>query len=81
MENEEFGQVYDAEVQQAIDNGRIIEKYPSDKPYPSYLVYGRSSKDRPIHVVCAWYQEDETAIVVTVYEPDPARWIECEKRR
>jgi hypothetical protein len=81
MENEEFGRVNDAEVGQTIENGRIIEEYPTDKPYPSYLVFGRTSKKRPIHAVCAWNQKEELVIVVTVYEPDPARWIAFEKRR
>ncbi len=81
MENEEFGQIYDAEIEQAIDNGQIIEEYLTDKPYPSYLIFGQTSKKRPLHAVCAWCWEDELAIVVTVYQPDPVRWIEFKKRR
>ena len=81
MENEEFGQINDAELGQAIENGRIIEEYPNDKPYPSYLVFGKTLEQWPIHAVCAWNRDEESAIVVTVYEPDPARWVEFEKRR
>lgn len=31
--------------------GEIIEDYPSDKPYPSCLIYGNSFTGEPIHSV------------------------------
>ena len=81
MENEELGKINDTELEQAIENCRIIEDYPDDKPYPSYLVFGRTLNRRPIHVVFAWNGDEDSVIIVTVYEPDPARWIRFEKRR
>lgn len=59
MENEEFGRINDADLGQAIENGRIIEEYLTDKPYPSYLIFGRTLNKRPIHAVCAWNQDEE----------------------
>jgi hypothetical protein len=29
-----------AEIEQALQNGEIIERYPDDQPYPSCLVLG-----------------------------------------
>lgn len=67
------------EVKEAIENGTIIEEYVDDKPLPSYLIYGKTSKLRPIHVVVG--VDEEVAAIITVYEPDPAKWIDFTKRR
>ena len=80
MENEQFGKIVDIEVEEAVNSGEIIEEYPDDKPYPSSLVYGKTKKNRPIHLVCAYNKEDESTIVVTVYHPDPGKWIDFKKR-
>lgn len=39
-------------------HGEIIEDYPSDKPYPSCLIYGESFAGKPIHSV--WAHNSET---------------------
>lgn len=67
------------EVKEAIDNGLIIEEYVDDKPLPSYLIYGKTSKLRPIHVVVG--VDEDVAAIITVYEPDPDKWIDFTKRR
>ena len=54
MEAEEFGEIRDEEVSEAVSEGKIIETYPMDEPYPSCLIYGRTSDNRPLHVVCAY---------------------------
>jgi len=81
MRLEEFGPIYEQEVFEAVQSGKVIEDYPDDEPYPSMLVYGRTTTGRAIHVVCAYADEDDLAIVITVYEPDPARWLDFERRR
>jgi hypothetical protein len=68
------------EVLKAIENGKVIEEYVDDRPFPSCLLYGKSD-DKPIHVVCALPQHINMLIVVTVYTPDPVRWIDFERRR
>ncbi len=81
MEMEESGEINDHEVCQALTKGKIIENYPDDVPYPSCLIYGRTDKNRPLHVVCAYASEDDLAIVITTYQPDPDRWIEFTRRK
>lgn len=81
MRQEERGPIHEQEVFEAVQRGEIIERYDDDEPYPSVLVYGRTQQGRPIHIVCAYAPEDDLAIVITVYEPDPARWIDYQRRR
>jgi len=81
MENEEFGEIKDREVVEAVLNGKIIEVYPDDEPYPSCLILGRTSENRPIHIVCAYSSESDLAIIITVYQPDPNRWVDFERRK
>ncbi len=81
METEEFGQIFEHEVYEAISTGETIEDYPNDKPYPSALVFGRSESNRPLHIVCAYDADQNLTIVVTVYQPDPQYWINFKKRK
>lgn len=81
MLGEEYGVIMDSEVFEAIQKGEIIEGYPDDEPYPSILVLGKTAQGRNIHVVCAYSEVDQLAIVITVYEPDPSRWINGRLRR
>jgi hypothetical protein len=62
-------------------HGEIIEDYPTAKPYPSCLIYGDSSIGEPIHSVWAYNPETKWAVLITVYRPDPERWINWRKRR
>ncbi len=59
------------EVIQCIEKGKIIEQYPDDKPYPSFL-NAIIHNNRPLHVVYA--KTDHSIIVITVYEPNPDLW-------
>lgn len=61
--------------------GEIIEDYPTDKPYPSCLIYGQTFNGDPVHSVWAYNQQNRWAILITVYRPDPHRWIDWRKRR
>ncbi|MCL4510921.1 MAG: DUF4258 domain-containing protein [Bacteroidetes bacterium] len=81
MQTEELGIVSENDVFEAVMSGKIIEDYPNDEPYPSCLVYGRTTKERPVHVVCAYAGDADIAIVVTVYQPTANRWIDFERRR
>jgi hypothetical protein len=51
----------------------VIAEYEDDEPLPSYLMLG-FVKGRPLHVVVALKSDNERAIVVTAYDPDPAIW-------
>ena len=81
MQREELGEIVEKEVFETVLTGKIIEDYPADDPYPSCLIYGMTEAKRPLHVVCAHAEEAEVAIVVTVYEPNPDRWVNFERRR
>ena len=61
------------DIRYTIDYGEEINRYPDDKPYPSYLLFGFVEK-RPIHVVLARDEDNERCIVITAYEPDNTIW-------
>lgn len=80
MESEELGLIREQEVFEALTQGKIVENYPEDEPYPSCLIFGRTLQNRPLHVVCSYAEEDDTVIIITVYEPNAARWAGFERR-
>jgi hypothetical protein len=80
MINEEFGRIFDRDVENAVFSGEIIETYPEDKPYPSILLLGFSNS-KPIHIVCAVDEAEGKSIIITVYRPDPELWIDYRKRK
>lgn len=57
------------EVVDAILQGKLIEEYPTTRPYPSGLVLG-FVHNSPIHVVVAHNAHARLASVITVYVPD-----------
>jgi len=67
------------DVESALIDGEIIERYPTDYPYPSCLVLGRSKAGKPLHVVCG--SNGEKLWLVTAYFPDPDEWTEDFKQR
>jgi hypothetical protein len=81
MRAEEFGPINEQEVYETVASGKVIEDYPDDQPYPSVLILGYTVSLRPLHVVCAYNDEDDMAIVITVYQPDPSRWVDFRRRR
>jgi hypothetical protein len=64
-----------------LDNGKIIEKYENDMPFPSVLINGRSISNRPIHVIVGIDIKLKRLYIITVYEPDPVKWKENFTRR
>jgi len=69
------------EIYFSVLQGEIIEDYPTDKPYPSYLIYGRTFSGDPVHSVWAYNEQNRWAVLVTVYRPDPDRWVNWRERR
>ena len=71
-------QIADQEVQQVIfcSEAEVIEEYPTDKYSPSCLIYGTTALGRVLHV-----QSNHEGVIVTVYDPDPAEWIDLKWRR
>ena len=61
------------EVEQALLEGDIIERYLDDPRGESCLIVTNS-----LHVVCGW--REEKIIVVTLYKPLPPDWIDYRTR-
>jgi hypothetical protein len=73
--------ISDDEIRAIILTGERIEDYPTDRPYPSFLLLGRP-KGRALHVVAASNIADDEIIIITVYEPDHHLWeIDLKTRR
>lgn len=72
--------IYFSEIEGVILSGEIIEEYSKDKPYPSRLILGFIGS-RPVHVVVADNNEAKETYVITVYEPDRAKWDSSFRRR
>lgn len=68
------------EIQEAIGKATVIEDYPDDKYGPSCLLFGQTSAGRPLHIQCS-YPSRDLVKVITVYEPDPDRWVDFRIRR
>lgn len=58
-------------VKKAFQDSRIVEEYPDDFPFPSFLVLG-FYKDKPLHVVCSIGQG--YLWIITAYIPDLKTW-------
>ena len=81
MRTDEFGPVSDQEVYEAICTGELIGSYPDDAPFPRVLIFGMTEVRRPLHVVCAYDRQDDWAVIITVYQPDPTLWEDYRRRR
>ena len=60
------------EVCDVLLDAAVLENYPDHKRGSCCLVCGKTSRGRPVHVVCT--TSLETAIIITVYEPRPPKW-------
>ena len=65
----------------SVFHGKIIEDYPNDWPYPSCLIYGDTFGGEPVHSVWTYNAKNRWAAPITVYRPDPNRWIDWRTRR
>jgi Domain of unknown function (DUF4258) len=65
----------------AVDSYEIVEAYPEDKYFPSYLLLGRQGAEA-FHVLFATDVDDENVRIVTAYYPSPEEWeIDLKTRR
>jgi len=72
--------ILEENVEKAIKEGKIIEKYPEDKPYPSFLSL-IFIENKPLHVVYAYNEAEDEYIVITAYHPDKNLWQENYTKR
>ena len=67
------------EIYFSVMHGEVIEEY-NDKPYPSCLIMGKNFSGEPIHSVWAYNPENLWTVLITVYRPNPERWIDWKVR-
>ncbi|MGH7965283.1 MAG: DUF4258 domain-containing protein [Candidatus Binatia bacterium] len=67
------------EVRELSSSAEVIEDYPEDKYGPSCLIFGKTRAGRPLHIQCS-YPSRPLIKVITLYEPDPAHWIDFKRR-
>jgi hypothetical protein len=65
-------------VKTAIQDCIIVEEYPDDFPFPSFLLLGYY-KNEPLHIVCSINQNH--LWIITAYRPDKSKWEEDLKTR
>ncbi len=70
-----------AEIREAGKRAVIIEDYPADKYGPSCLLLGFSLANRPLHIQVARQAGQTNLKIITLYEPDPAEWVNYVVRR
>ncbi len=71
------------EVKEAVadEGSTIIEDYPNDKYGPSCIIFGWTKDRRPLHIQCS-YPDRDLIKVITLYQPDPDKWIEyCQRKK
>ena len=51
----------------------VIEEYPTDKYFPSYLVY-TEYKGEHIHILFAIDVDGDNVRIITAYRPSPLEW-------
>jgi len=67
------------EVLEAMATGQILENYPTHRRGACCLLGGRTTGDRPLHIVCTSAQP--VLVIITVYEPQPPKWLTPTQRR
>ena len=64
----------------AAENYEIVEAYPGDKYFPSYLLLGRLDEE-VFHALFGTDVDGQNVRVVTAYYPNPEEWEEDLKTR
>jgi hypothetical protein len=61
------------DVYHAMSSAEVLEDYPEHRRGACCLLGGRTSRGRALHVVCT--TDLTLAILITVYEPKPPKWV------
>jgi len=67
------------DVLEAIATGQILEDYPEHRRGACCLLGGQTRRGRPVHLVCTSTQP--VLVLITVYEPQPPKWLTPTQRR
>lgn len=68
------------DIVNCILNGEALEYYPNDPRGESCLIVGKCLDGRWLHVLCGNFNEDDL-LIITVYIPQPPKWIDPFRRR
>ena len=68
------------DIVNCILNGEVLESYPNDQRGESCLIAGKCLDDRWLHVLCGNFYKDNI-LIITVYIPQPPKWIDPFTRR
>ena len=66
-------------VLEAIASAQILESYPEHRRGACCLLHGLTQAGRHVHVVCT--TTAPVLIMITVYEPQPPKWITPTQRK
>lgn len=69
-------EILDIQVKSALLNGKLLETYAEDVRGKSYLILGEG----PLHVLVGYNKYRSKAFIITVYVPEPPKWITPDKR-
>jgi len=67
-----------ADVIMVLRRATVLENYPEHKRGACCLVLGQTGTGRFLHVVCT--TSLDVAILITVYEPKPPKWVTPSER-
>lgn len=81
FEEAEEDRLHISDVFNSVVHGEVIENYPDRKPYPRCLVLGFTGNGIPVHTVWEDDQAAGRAVLITVYRPKAADWLEWRRRR
>lgn len=71
--------ITDAQVKAAILGGEVLETYTDDARGLSYLALG-FPEGQPLHVQVGYNKSRRLTIVITVYVPEPPKWMTPRQR-
>lgn len=71
--------ITDAQVKETILRGEVLETYTEDVRGWSYLVLG-FPQGQPLHVQVGYNRYRGLAIIITVYVPEPPKWVTPRQR-
>ena len=69
------------DILQSMHSCELLENYPHSEPFPSCLILGFNAYGEPIHMVWGYDEEDNEAILITIYRPNPGLWVKYKERR
>jgi len=79
------GNVWNAVMEELLHIGKELHGinatiHDISEPFLSCLIMGKNFSGEPIHSVWAYNPKNQWAVLITVYRPDPERWVDWKFR-